>query len=162
MPSIQQSAALALGRLANYSDDLAEAVVGNEILPQLVYSLSEQNRSGSEINKCSVVFFCVATNQTQRTTCVRTLGSMKGRYLRLGRSSTPNTMGSWGKLINIAARAGRIILFTLVRRQPCSQHRPKRSTSTYNSLFSLLTIDEPHFVAKWREELAQASTTRDA
>merc|ERR1712100_875121 len=39
-----QSAALALGRLANYSDDLAEAVVGNEILPQLVYSLSEQNR----------------------------------------------------------------------------------------------------------------------
>ena len=37
--SIQQSAALALGRLANYSDDLAEAVVGNEILPQLVYSL---------------------------------------------------------------------------------------------------------------------------
>ncbi|KAG5191159.1 hypothetical protein JKP88DRAFT_259642 [Tribonema minus] len=44
IPSIQQSAALALGRLANYSDDLAEAVVGNEILPQLVYSLSEQNR----------------------------------------------------------------------------------------------------------------------
>lgn len=34
--SIQQSAALALGRLASYSDDLAEAVVQNEILPQLV------------------------------------------------------------------------------------------------------------------------------
>ena len=45
MPSIQQSAALALGRLANYSDELAEAVVSNEILPQLVYSLSEQNVS---------------------------------------------------------------------------------------------------------------------
>jgi len=44
VPSIQQSAALALGRLANYSDELAEAVVSNEILPQLVYSLSEQNR----------------------------------------------------------------------------------------------------------------------
>lgn len=44
VPSIQQSAALALGRLANFSDDLAEAVVQNEILPQLVYSLSEQNR----------------------------------------------------------------------------------------------------------------------
>ena len=27
------------------SEDLAEAVVGNEILPQLVYSLSEQNVS---------------------------------------------------------------------------------------------------------------------
>ncbi|KAI8475961.1 MAG: armadillo-type protein [Monoraphidium minutum] len=44
VPSIQQSAAMALGRLANYSDDLAEAVVQNEILPQLVYSLAEQNR----------------------------------------------------------------------------------------------------------------------
>merc|ERR1719223_1223106 len=44
VPSIQQSAALALGRLANYSEDLAEDVVGNEILPQLVYSLSDQNR----------------------------------------------------------------------------------------------------------------------
>lgn len=43
VPSIQQSAALALGRLANYSDELAEAVVSNEILPQLVYSLAEQN-----------------------------------------------------------------------------------------------------------------------
>jgi hypothetical protein len=37
--SIQQSAALALGRLANYNDELAEAVVSNEILPQLVRAL---------------------------------------------------------------------------------------------------------------------------
>ncbi|CEO94673.1 Sperm-associated antigen 6 [Plasmodiophora brassicae] len=44
VPSIQQSAAIALGRLANYSEALAEAVVMNEILPQLVYSLAEQNR----------------------------------------------------------------------------------------------------------------------
>lgn len=44
VPSIQQSAALALGRLANYNDDLAEAVVSNDILPQLVYQLAEQNR----------------------------------------------------------------------------------------------------------------------
>lgn len=44
VPSIQQSAALALGRLASYSEELAEAVVSNEILPQLVYSLAEQNR----------------------------------------------------------------------------------------------------------------------
>merc|ERR1712178_336323 len=42
--SIQQSAALALGRLANYSDELAESVVTHEILPQLVFSLSQQNR----------------------------------------------------------------------------------------------------------------------
>lgn len=41
--SIQQSAALALGRLANYSDDLAEAVVQNEILPQLVSRLFDSS-----------------------------------------------------------------------------------------------------------------------
>lgn len=44
VPSIQQSAALALGRLANYSEALAEAVVMNDVLPQLVYSLTENNR----------------------------------------------------------------------------------------------------------------------
>ncbi|KAM5282402.1 sperm-associated antigen 6 isoform 2-T2 [Hipposideros larvatus] len=43
VPTIQQTAALALGRLANYNDDLAEAVVEGDILPQLVYSLAEQN-----------------------------------------------------------------------------------------------------------------------
>ena len=49
VPSIQQSAALALGRLANHSDDLAEDVVANEILPQLVYSLGEQNVRGQAL-----------------------------------------------------------------------------------------------------------------
>ncbi|XP_074754074.1 sperm-associated antigen 6 isoform X1 [Athene noctua] len=44
IPTIQQTAALALGRLANYNGDLAEAVVKGDILPQLVCSLSEQNR----------------------------------------------------------------------------------------------------------------------
>lgn len=44
VPSVQQSAALALGRLASHSGELAESVVSNEVLPQLVYSLSEQNR----------------------------------------------------------------------------------------------------------------------
>ncbi|XP_053569932.1 sperm-associated antigen 6 [Bombina bombina] len=44
VPSIQQTSALALGRLANYNDDLAEAIVKGDILPQLVYSLAEQNR----------------------------------------------------------------------------------------------------------------------
>ena len=43
VPGVQQTAALALGRLANYSDDLAESVVKGDILPQLVYSLAEQN-----------------------------------------------------------------------------------------------------------------------
>jgi len=44
VPSIQQSAALALGRLANYSEALAESVVDYHVLPQLVGSLAEQNR----------------------------------------------------------------------------------------------------------------------
>ncbi len=43
IPAIQQAAALALGRLANYNEELAEAVVDSDILPQLVFSLSEQN-----------------------------------------------------------------------------------------------------------------------
>ena len=43
VPAIQQSSALALGRLANYNQELAHAVVESDILPQLVYSLSEQN-----------------------------------------------------------------------------------------------------------------------
>lgn len=47
VPSIQQSAALALGRLASYSEDLAESVVSSQILPQLVYSLAEQNVQSS-------------------------------------------------------------------------------------------------------------------
>jgi len=44
VPAIQQAAALALGRLANYHEELAQAVVDTDILPQLVFSLSEQNR----------------------------------------------------------------------------------------------------------------------
>lgn len=41
--SIQHNAAQALGRLANYSPELATALVNGDILPQLVYSLSTQN-----------------------------------------------------------------------------------------------------------------------
>lgn len=43
VPTIQQTAALALGRLANSNDDLAEAVVKGNILPHLLCSLPEQN-----------------------------------------------------------------------------------------------------------------------
>ena len=50
VPTIQQTAALALGRLANYNEALAEAVVKGDILPQLVYSLSEQNVSGGLVS----------------------------------------------------------------------------------------------------------------
>jgi len=41
---IQQSAALAIGRLANYSEEIAESVIQNDIITQLIYSLTNQNR----------------------------------------------------------------------------------------------------------------------
>jgi HEAT repeat protein len=44
VPSIQQSAALAIGRLANYSEELATSVVENNIIPQLIFSLSKPNK----------------------------------------------------------------------------------------------------------------------
>ena len=44
VPSIQQSAALAIGRLANYSIELSKSVAENDIIPQLTYSLPRQNR----------------------------------------------------------------------------------------------------------------------
>lgn len=44
VPSIQVSAALALSRIASYNEDAADAVVTCDVLPQLVYSLAEQNR----------------------------------------------------------------------------------------------------------------------
>ncbi|KAB0381695.1 hypothetical protein FD755_003612 [Muntiacus reevesi] len=54
VPTIQQTAALALGRLANFNDDLAEAVVKGDILPQLVYSLAEQNLSQAVVDAGAV------------------------------------------------------------------------------------------------------------
>lgn len=39
VPNIQQTTSLALSRLANYSEELAEAIVHENILIQLVYSL---------------------------------------------------------------------------------------------------------------------------
>ena len=44
-PSVQQTAALALGRLANYSVELAEEVVSTDILPALVQSFESDNVS---------------------------------------------------------------------------------------------------------------------
>lgn len=49
VPSIQQTAALSLGRLANHNELIAQAVVNNNILPTLVISLSDQNVSKSPL-----------------------------------------------------------------------------------------------------------------
>ncbi|XP_014674641.1 PREDICTED: sperm-associated antigen 6-like isoform X2 [Priapulus caudatus] len=43
VPTVQHTAALALGRLAVHNDALAEAIVKADILPQLVHSLVKQN-----------------------------------------------------------------------------------------------------------------------
>ena len=78
VPTIQQTAALALGRLANYNDDLAEAVVKGDILPQLVYSLAEQNVNTSVfytslntiVKKRRNMIFLIAYNQVATTPSV--------------------------------------------------------------------------------------------
>lgn len=44
VPSIQQSAALAIGRLSTYSIELAQCVAENDIVSQLIYSLPKQTR----------------------------------------------------------------------------------------------------------------------
>ncbi len=44
VPSIQQSSALAIGRLANHSEILAESVISNDIITQLIQNLSLQNK----------------------------------------------------------------------------------------------------------------------
>ncbi len=41
--SVQNSAALALGRIASHSEKLAEMVVEKKVLPALVSSLAQQN-----------------------------------------------------------------------------------------------------------------------
>ena len=43
-PSVQQITALAIGRLANYSEELSESIIQNDIITQLISSLSNQNR----------------------------------------------------------------------------------------------------------------------
>jgi hypothetical protein len=42
--TIQQSAALAIGRLANYSEKLATSGVENNIISQLIFSLTKPNK----------------------------------------------------------------------------------------------------------------------
>ena len=73
VPSIQQSAALALGRLANYSEELAECVVSAEVLPQLIYSLSEQNRYYKKA--AAFVLRSISKHSAELAQCVVDAGS---------------------------------------------------------------------------------------
>jgi len=51
IPAIQQAAALAIGRLANYNEELAKSVVDLDILPHLIFSLKNQNVTKLENKK---------------------------------------------------------------------------------------------------------------
>jgi len=74
VPHIQQSAALALGRLANHSETVAEALVEGDILPQLVYSLAEQNRFYKKV--AAVVLRSVAKHSPQLAQAVVECGAL--------------------------------------------------------------------------------------
>ena len=43
-PSIQQNSALAIGRLSNFSEELSNSIIQNDIITQLINSLSNQNK----------------------------------------------------------------------------------------------------------------------
>ncbi len=73
--SIQQSAALALARLASYSPEIAEAIVTEQVLPQLVDSLSRQNRFYKKA--ASYVLKSVAQHSDHLAQCVIDAGALE-------------------------------------------------------------------------------------
>ncbi|KAI2649040.1 Sperm-associated antigen 6 [Labeo rohita] len=83
VPTIQQTAALALGRLANYNDDLAEAVVKGDILPQLVYSLAEQNTQRFYKKAAAFVLRAVAKHSPELAQAVVDCGALDALVISL-------------------------------------------------------------------------------
>ncbi|XP_041670368.1 sperm-associated antigen 6 [Cheilinus undulatus] len=81
VPSVQQTAALALGRLADHSDNLAEAVVKEDILPQLVHSLASQNRFYKK--SAAFVLRAVAKHSPELAQAVATCGGVDALVLCL-------------------------------------------------------------------------------
>eukprot|EP00435_Cladocopium_sp_Y103_P033447 s720_g8.t1 len=87
--SIQQSAALALGRLANFNETLAESVVTHEVLPQLVYSLAQQNRFYKKA--AAFVLRAVAKHSAPLAQAVVDSGAMESLVLCLEEPPTYRT-----------------------------------------------------------------------
>jgi hypothetical protein len=58
VPSIQQSAAVAIGRLANHRSDIATEIINSGIMVQLVSSLEKQNVSLSFKYQNILIFAC--------------------------------------------------------------------------------------------------------
>ena len=73
--SIQQSAALALARLAGYSAEIAETVVADQVLPQLIDSLSRQNRFYKKA--AAYVLKSVAQHSEHLAQCVVEAGALE-------------------------------------------------------------------------------------
>uniref|UniRef100_A0A3P8UGZ2 Sperm-associated antigen 6 n=1 Tax=Cynoglossus semilaevis TaxID=244447 RepID=A0A3P8UGZ2_CYNSE len=81
VPTVQQTAALAVGRLADHSDDLAEAVVKENILPPLVGSLATHNRFYKKA--ASFVLRAVAKHSPELSTAVVACGGVDALVLCL-------------------------------------------------------------------------------
>ncbi|KAJ7536824.1 hypothetical protein O6H91_12G083500 [Diphasiastrum complanatum] len=62
VPQIQHLAALGLGRLASYSEELAEMVVSEKILVQILYPLREQNRHNK---RAAANLLCAVAKHTE-------------------------------------------------------------------------------------------------
>lgn len=73
--SIQQSAALAIARLAGYSPEIAEGIVANQVLPQLIDSLSRQNRFYKRA--AAYVLKSVAQHSAHLAKCVIDAGALE-------------------------------------------------------------------------------------
>lgn len=73
-PTIQHTTALAIGRLANFSAELANAVIEGDILPQLVYGLNQQSRFYKKA--ASFVLRAIAKHSAEHAQCVVNAGAI--------------------------------------------------------------------------------------
>lgn len=68
VPSVAQTACIAIGRMASESSDIAEAVISLDILPQIIYSIGDQNRF---FKKCAAfVLRAVAKHSPDNATSI--------------------------------------------------------------------------------------------
>jgi HEAT repeat protein len=76
VPAIQQTAALALGRLVSFSPAIADTVVCSDLLPSVVKGLSDPNRHNKRAN--SFVIRSIAKHSPDLARAVVDAGALKG------------------------------------------------------------------------------------
>ncbi|XP_058496194.1 sperm-associated antigen 6-like [Solea solea] len=126
VPSIQQAAAVALGRLANYSAEMAEAVVKEDILPLLVHSLGLQNRLYKKA--AAFVLRAVAKHSTGLSSAVVSCGGLDAMVICLEefdplvKEAAATTLGFIARhsatLTQSVVDAGAIPLLVMCLREP--------------------------------------------